>query len=234
MIQPTVSAVIPVYNDKAALENAIPAAIETLEGITDSFELIIAEDASTDGSYEHALACASRDERIRVLHRSKRLGRGSALTRAARQASGDIFCYFDVDLATDIQVLPRLIQSVADGYDMAIGSRLLPASRIVRSTSREMKSRGYNHLVRLLLGSRIQDHQCGCKAFERKKLVSILPFIHDTHWFWDTEVLIYFQRNNYPILEIPVLWTQGPGTTVKNSDIYAMGRSILSFWWSGR
>lgn len=230
MIPTSVSAVIPVYNDCSALGSAIPAALATLEEITGSFELIIAEDASNDGSYERASEWATRDERIRVLHRDSRLGRGSALTHAAMEATGDIFCYFDVDLATDMKYLPWLINSVADGYDVAIGSRLLPDSRITRSGNREMKSRGYNHLVRFILGSSIQDHQCGFKAFNRTKLVSILPFIQDTHWFWDTEVLVYCQRHGYSVLEMPVSWTEGPGTTVQRSDIQAMGMSILRLW----
>ena len=231
MIHTSVSAVIPVYNDHLALQKAIPVALATLQDITRSFELIIADDAGTDGSHEVAVEWAARDERVRVLHRNARLGRGSALSDAAWVSTGDIFCYFDVDLATDMTCLSRLIRSVEDGYDVASGSRLLPESRIVRSTSRELKSRGYNTLVRLFLGSSLQDHQCGFKAFNRKKLLSALPFIRDTHWFWDTEILVYCQRHGFSVLEIPVSWIEGPGTTVKSSDISAMGLSVLRLWW---
>ncbi|MFH0967756.1 MAG: glycosyltransferase [Methanobacteriota archaeon] len=231
MLKRTVSAVIPVHNDQSSLSLAIPTALATLEDITSSFELIIAEDASTDGSYELATEWAIRDERVHVLHRNNRLGRGSALRCAAMVASGEILCYFDVDLATDMHYLPQLIQSVMDGYDVVIGSRLLPESRIIRSGNREIKSRGYNQLVRFALGSMVQDHQCGFKAFNRKRLISLLPFVQDTHWFWDTEVLVYCQRKGYNILEIPVSWTEGLGTTVKSSDMYAMALSVFRLWW---
>lgn len=231
MITTRVSAIIPVYNDATALEAAIPAALSTLATITSSFELIIANDAGTDGSLETAREWAERDDRVRVLHRNERGGRGSALTRAAYESSGEIFCYFDVDLATDMQCLAPLIRSVDDGYDIVVGSRLLPGSRIIRGTGRELKSRGYNHLVRLVLGSRLSDHQCGFKAMNRSKLISILPFIMDTHWFWDTELLVFCQRHGLSILEIPVSWTEGPGTTVKNADISAMGKSVFHLWW---
>jgi glycosyltransferase AglD len=230
MIASSVSAVIPVYNDQSALRIAIPTALEILEKNTQSFELIIAEDASTDGSYELARKWAVHDSRVRILHRDKRLGRGSALTRAWEESVGDIFCYFDVDLATDIQELPHLLQAVENGYDGATGSRLLPESRVEREQDREVKSRVYNALVRSILKSNIQDHQCGFKAFRRETLASLLPYVHDTHWFWDTEILILCQQKGYSLAELPIRWRQGAGTTVKTSDIFSMSRSILTLW----
>lgn len=224
--------VIPVYNDLPALQEAVPRTLKMMERLFSRFEIIIAEDASTDGSAEYAASWQNRDPRITHLHRSERLGRGSALTTAARRAKGDIFCYFDVDLATDMMHLPDIIGAIVEGADIASGSRLLPGSDITRSVDREIKSRGYNLLVHVILGSRLKDHQCGFKAFRKDKLLAILPEIQDTHWFWDTEVLVRAQRKGYRIAEIPVLWREGSGTTVKSQDIWKMGRSILNLWWS--
>jgi len=230
MISSSVSAVIPVFNDQAALSHAIPAALNILEKNTRWFELIIAEDASTDGSYELAKRWVIHDSRIRIIHRDKRLGRGSALTKAWKESAGDIFCYFDVDLATDLNELPKLLMAIEDGYDGATGSRLLPDSCVIRNQDREIKSRVYNNLVQILLGSTIHDHQCGFKAFRRETMASLLPFIHDTHWFWDTELLVLCQRRGYALAELPVKWTQGQGTTVKTSDIFSMSSAIMYLW----
>jgi glycosyltransferase involved in cell wall biosynthesis len=226
----SVSAVIPVYNDRESLKKAIPVAVQYLEKIAPFFELIIAEDASTDGSYELACEYARADRRITVLHRNERLGRGSALNAAAGMASGDIFCYFDVDMATDMAHLPDLIRLVGEGNDIATGSRYISGSRVTRSLNREFKSRIYNVLVRLFLRGLISDYQCGFKAFRRDKLLVLLPFIRDTHWFWDTEVLIHAERNRYRITEIPILWKEGPDTTVRRSDCISMGMSVLELW----
>lgn len=227
----TISVVIPVYNDCIALKKAIPVTLAAVESLQIPFEIIIAEDASTDGSAGCAHDWQEKDSRIRHLHRDERRGRGSALANAAHMAKGDIFCYFDVDLATDMVHFPDVIKAIRDGADIATGSRLLADSTITRSVNREIKSRGYNFLVRLFLQSRLQDHQCGFKAFNRSRLLSILDEVSDTHWFWDTEVLVRAQRKGYRILEIPVLWHEGPGTTVKRQDIWKMGRSILRLWW---
>jgi glycosyltransferase involved in cell wall biosynthesis len=226
-----VSLVIPVYNDREALETAIPAALAALAEICDKYEIIIAEDASTDGSREYAAHLANGNPYLIHMPRDERGGRGSALALAAQQALYDIYVYFDVDLATDIKHLKPLIYAIVKGCDIATGSRLLPASNITRSTGREIKSRGYNFLVRILLQSTVHDHQCGFKAFNRQKLLTLLPAVQDTHWFWDTEVLVLGQSAGYKACERPVHWVEGEGTTVKQSDVFAMGASILKLWW---
>lgn len=231
MDSPEVTAVIPVYNDREGLREAIPRSIEALAAIDPGFELIVAEDGSSDGSAEEVRLWEQRDSRVRLLHSDARQGRGRALSRAFRAAEGRIVCYYDVDLATDISHLPELIGTIRQGADIATGSRLMPESSIQRSRGREVASRGYNLLVRTILGSRVYDHQCGFKAFKRDRLLELLPAVRDTHWFWDTEVLVRAQRRNFLVTEIPVRWREGSGTTVKKNDVFRMGRSILRLWW---
>ena len=226
-----VSAVIPVYNDRIALETAMPRSISALEQITPAFELIIAEDGSTDGTAEFVRKKATADPRIRLLHADRRLGRGRALTRAFSDAKGRIVCYYDVDLATDLAHLGELVGAVRGGSDIATGSRLLPSSDVTRTGEREVASRVYNALVRVLLGSRVHDHQCGFKAFNRERILPLLPSVKATHWFWDTEVLVRGQRAGFRVAEFPVMWRTGRTTTVRLKDVFEMGGAILSLWW---
>ena len=231
IIDKSVTLVIPVFNDLSALKRAIPKTKEMIKTLTQDYEIIIAEDGSNDGSAEFAAESALKDPHIRHLHREIRLGRGSALSLAATSAKCDLFCYFDVDLATDLNHLAEILMAVSTSYDIATGSRLLPESNITRSFGREIKSRGYNFLVRLFLKSHISDHQCGFKAFRIEKLRTLIPEIKDTHWFWDTEVLVRAQRKGYSVIEIPVRWLEGSGTTVRSGDIWKMGRAIIRLWW---
>jgi glycosyltransferase involved in cell wall biosynthesis len=231
MTDPDVTAIIPVFNDRCSLEIAIPRSIQALALITDGFELIIAEDGSTDGSADLVRQCEQRDSRIRLLHSDERLGRGKALNRAISESHGKIVCYYDVDLATDMHYLPELIRSIREGADIATGSRLMPESEIVRTGGREIASRSYNFLVRLFLGSMIHDHQCGFKAFKKGQVVHLLSEIQSNHWFWDTELLVRAQRKGCRVREFPVLWRAGKGTTVKINDVFEMGSSILRLWW---
>jgi len=226
-----ISAVIPVYNDRESLEKALPASIAALEAITPSFEIIVAEDGSTDGSAECVLSWEENDSRVQLFHSDERLGRGMALNRAFAHAKAPVVCYYDVDLATDMAHLPELVGKIRDGCDVATGSRLMPASDIVRTAGREVVSRGYNKLVRMILRSRLYDHQCGFKAFNRERLLTLLPQVQDNHWFWDTEVLILAQRAGYRVCEFPVVWRTGQGTTVKTQDVTSMGTDIFRLWW---
>lgn len=226
-----VTAVIPVYNDRLALETAIPESIRRLEEITGSFELLVAEDGSDDGSAELVSKWEECDPRVRLLHSDERLGRGRALTRAFHASGGRIFCYYDVDLATDMAHLRELVDAIRSECDVATGSRLMPESRIDRDSKREIASRGYNALVRMILGSRLYDHQCGFKAFSRECLEALLPSVVAPHWFWDTELLVLAQRHGFRVCEFPVRWQQGKRTTVKLSDVTGMGSEILRLRW---
>jgi len=231
MAPPEVTAIIPVFNDRESLEKALPVSVGILSTISPSFEIIVAEDGSTDGSAAIVDAFSRADSRVRLLHNDARQGRGRALNRAIQEAQGSIVCYFDVDLATDMQHLPQLIGAIRDGCDMATGSRLMPDSDIVRTGGREIASRSYNFLVRLFLSSMIFDHQCGFKAFNRERILTIIPTVRDTHWFWDTELLVRGQRKGFRVKEFAVRWRAGKGTTVKAKDIFSMGRAILRLWW---
>jgi glycosyltransferase involved in cell wall biosynthesis len=226
-----ITAVLPVYNDREALKTAIPESLKILEATGKSFELLIAEDASRDGSRECAAEWERNDPRVRLLHSDERQGRGRALAAAFAESEGEIFCYYDVDLATDISHIPELIIRIENGADAATGSRLMPDSKIIRSSGRDIASRGYNALVRLFLGSRLCDHQCGFKAYKRSSLQKLIPKIRAPHWFWDTESLVLAQRAGFRVDEFPVVWTQGPGTTVKFRDVTGMGADILKMWW---
>ena len=119
--------------------------ITFLSEITHDFEILIAEDGSTDDSAELVTDYKKQEPRVsNSFTVIKDKGRGRALNRAIHEARGSIVCYYDVDLATDMHHLQELIGAIREGYDISTGSRLLPESNIVRSEGREIASRSYN------------------------------------------------------------------------------------------
>ncbi|MFB6207439.1 MAG: flippase-like domain-containing protein [Haloglomus sp.] len=230
-----VSVVLPAYNEEDTIEYTVETTLETLASFLpeESFEVIVAEDGCEDRTPQIATQLADEDPRVRHFHSDERLGRGGALERAFRAADGETLVYFDTDLATDMQHLRELVESVrTEGYDVATGSRRLPGRKQDREPERGVASTGYNTLVRLFLRSDLYDHQCGFKAFDREALFALLDAVEDDHWFWDTEVLVRAQRNGYRVKEFPVSWTPKGDTKVDLvRDVFGMGSQILRVWW---
>jgi glycosyltransferase involved in cell wall biosynthesis len=228
-----VSVVLPAHNEADNLEPAVSKIAQALAEYAGSYEIIIAEDGSTDGTDKKADALSERLPAVKHLHAENRLGRGKALKNAFQQSSGEILVYMDVDLATDVRQLKELINSVdKEGYDFATGSRMLPESNVERSGMRNIASKTYNFMVRAVLGSKVKDHQCGFKAFRREPLMQLLDEVDANHWFWDTEILVRAYRRGYRIKEIPVLWKSGRDTKVRLfHDSFYMGWQIFSLWW---
>jgi glycosyltransferase involved in cell wall biosynthesis len=228
-----VSIVFPAYNEADALEAAVEKVTEALSEFARSYEIIIAEDGSTDGTDKLAAALAEKYPFVKHIHREKRLGRGTALKNAFKQSSGEVLVYMDLDLATDLKYLKALVGAVeSEGYDFATGSRMLPESNVERSGTRHIASKTFNFMVRALLGSKVKDHQCGFKAFRREPLMQVLDEVGAGHWFWDTEILVRAYLRGYKIKEIPVSWRGGRETKVRLlKDSLNMFWQAFSLWW---
>lgn len=222
-----ISVVLPAHNEAGKIETAVRQTKKALAAFTSAYEILIAEDGSTDGTAEVASRIASEDPLVRHIHSDSRLGRGKALNHAFKLAQGDILAYMDVDLSTDLAYVKPLINAIKEEhYEFATGSRMLRASNAKRSFKRKTMSAVFNALVRIILRSKIHDHQCGFKAFRKDALLILLDKIEDEHWFWDTELLVRAQRKGFKIKEIPVIWEDKGGAGTK---VNALGDSTSMF-----
>lgn len=193
--------VIPVFNEEKALRNTI-AKLHTFlaQQIHMAWEIVIADNGSTDQTWAIAELLRQEYSRVRVLHLDEK-GRGRALKRAWLESDAEILSYMDADLSTDLGAFLTLIEALATGgYDVATGSRLLEPASTIRSFRRELVSRAYNLLVRALLQTHFSDAQCGFKALTRRAAQCLLPQVEDTGWFFDTELLVLAEKLGYRIL----------------------------------
>lgn len=213
----SVEIVIPIYNEEEELERNILKLYSFLEKNLSSYKwhITIADNASTDKSLEAAKKLAKKYPNIGFIHLGQK-GRGRAVKRAWRESKASMLVYMDVDLSTDLDSLLPLVVSLTRGYDIAIGSRLMSASKVVkRPLKREILSRGYNILIKLFFGTHFSDAQCGFKAVTKKVVRELLSYIKDNAWFFDSELLIVGEKAGYKIYEQPVKWIDNPGSTVK-------------------
>lgn len=223
-----ISIIVPVYNEVRIISRNIGRLRHFMDNSGLDYEMIIAEDGSTDGTREAVEKMAA--PRMRCLVSEKRMGRGHSLNRAISAAKGGIVVYMDADLATDLDYLKPLVREIENGSIIATGSRLMPNSRLGRrSHLRNLLSQGYNLMLRRFFGSMIYDHQCGFKAFKKPEILALLKRVKDNHWFWDSEVLLIAQSDGLKVSEIPVSWTDRPDSSVNlYSDVFNMGLAALS------
>jgi len=210
-----VDIVVPVYNEQEILEDSIRRLHAYCSANLEyDWQIVIADNASTDATLDVAGVLAGDLERITVLH-LQRKGRGRALRAAWSTSDADVLCYMDVDLSTDLRALPPLISALASGHsEVAIGTRLAPGSRVVRGRRRELISRSYNRLLRVTLRARFSDAQCGFKAIRADAARRLLPQVADQGWFFDTELLVCAQRQGMRIHEVAVDWIDDPDSRV--------------------
>lgn len=219
---------IPVYNEERALASTVHRLTEFLDReLPNRWRIVIANNLSADRTREIAESLSATDSRVTVLNLTRK-GRGVGVREAWSQSDADIVSYMDVDLSTDLRYFPLLIESVRRGYDIAVASRLLPASRVVRSFKREHLSRAYNRLIRMVFGTHVSDTQCGFKAMRRDVARALLPHVHGDGWFFDAELLILAERNGFRILELPVEWIDDTDSrVVLGSSARELAREIL-------
>ncbi len=196
------------YNEEEALASCVERLCAFLESEFDhDWRIIIANNGSTDRTLEVADKLAAASDRVSVLNLTRK-GRGLALRTAWGQSSADIVSYMDVDLSTNLRYFPLLVEGLRCGYDIAVGSRLMQASMVARRLKREILSRGFNFLIRLLLRTKFSDAQCGFKALRREAAQLLVPHVANNRWFFDAELLILAEKNSFRIFEAPVEWME--------------------------
>ena len=204
---PHVDIVVPVRNEERDLAPSVRRLVAYLR---DSFpfraQITIADNGSTDATWVIADRLARELPEVRAVH-MELPGRGRALRAIWSQSEAEVLAYMDVDLSTDLNALLPLVAPLLSGHsDLAIGTRLARGSRVIRGPKRELISRGYNLLLRTLMGARFSDAQCGFKAIRRDQARALLPLTTDTGWFFDTELLVLAERAGLRIHEVPVDW----------------------------
>ncbi len=226
----SVDLVIPCYNE----ERVLAQSVEKLhawcaEHLPYRWRIVIADNASADATPDVAKRLAGQyPDDVTYVHLDRK-GRGRALKKAWLESGADAMCYMDVDLSTDLDDISLLLAGVLDeGFDLAYGSRVAGAADVRRSLRREINSRGYLALIKLLFWTKFSDAQCGFKAITRSAARELLPRVRDGEWFFDTELLITAEKSGCRLKEVPVRWVEDPDTRVRfPQDMIRMASQLV-------
>jgi glycosyltransferase involved in cell wall biosynthesis len=234
--RPALDVVVPVFNEERVLAQNIAILAAYLEReLPLAWRITIADNGSTDLTAEVADELAKSLPRVEVKRIGHR-GRGGALHDVWLGSDARVLAYMDIDLSTNLESLLPLAAPILSGHsELAIGTRLARQAHVRRKPGREVLSRGYNLLVRVLLGARFSDAQCGFKAIRADIAERLLPLVEDRDWFFDTELLLLAERNGMNIFEVPVDWIEDldsrvdiPSTAL--DDLKGLWRMRRRFW----
>jgi dolichyl-phosphate beta-glucosyltransferase len=198
----------------------------------DRFEIIIVNDGSNDQTGTIVRDCINQfpDFGLKLIELPKNKGKGYAVKIGVEAARGKYIVFMDVDLSTPLTEIPKLIDAIQGEYAIAIGSRGLPQSQIVKHQPiyRELMGKMFNMLVRLFVINGIYDTQCGFKAFRADTAKLIFRLLQTDRFGFDVEILLIAQELGMPVQEIPIVWQNSFHSSVSPiTDSWEMFYSLL-------
>jgi dolichyl-phosphate beta-glucosyltransferase len=213
------SVVIPAYNEQDRLLPYLTSITRYLSRRGDRYEIVIVDDGSTDETAKRVEIFAVVSPAVRLIRLPANRGKGAAVQAGMQAAHGDLRLMADADGATPIQELERLERAVTEGADLAIGSRFL-ASRddryhVQARWHRTLLGNLFNHVAQRLGLAGISDTQCGFKLFRRRVAVDLFSVGRIAGYGFDLELLYIARRREYRIAEVPINWTDQPGSKVR-------------------
>ena len=208
MAHPQLSIVIPAYNESARIENALERVMSCVQEQGWDAEVLVVDDGSTDNTAAIVQQWMSRFPRLHLVQNSGNRGKGYSVRNGLLQAAGEVVMFTDADLSAPMEEAERLLAAIADGADVAIGSRWMDRTRqtIHQPLYRQFFGRCFNWITRLVMGLPFKDTQCGFKAFKRPVAQVIFRLQTIERWGFDPEILFIARKLKYVIREVPVTW----------------------------
>ena len=205
---PHLSIVIPAYNEAARIENALARVLECVEQEHWDAELLVVDDGSKDATPQIVHRWMERYPRLHLIQNNGNRGKGYSVRNGLLQAAGEIVMFTDADLSAPMEEAERLFAAIADGADVAIGSRWLDKTRQTthQPLYRRFFGRCFNWVTRTVMGLPFKDTQCGFKAFRREAAQVIFRLQRIERWGFDPEILFIARKLGYEIREVPVTW----------------------------
>jgi dolichyl-phosphate beta-glucosyltransferase len=240
--EPSLTLVIPAYNEAARIAATVCEAIAWLRAQPFRGELIVVDDGSDDATAaiaESVLDGLPWGTVLRIRHG----GKAAAVRAGMLAAACEQIAFSDADLATPLAYLDKLRAKMAEGYDVVIGSREgIGARRVGEPAYRHLMGRIFNRLVRILLVPSVHDTQCGFKLFRAEVARDLLQrsllyrdgaaeIAGPRVTAFDVELLTIARRRGYRLAAVPVVWTYGEGSKVRPIwDTWHNMRDVLHVW----
>jgi dolichyl-phosphate beta-glucosyltransferase len=211
---PQYSIVIPAYNESARIPGTLESILSFVRSKGWSTEIIVVNDGSRDGTAEVVMEFGRKAPEVRLIENPGNHGKGYSVRNGILQALGEVVMFTDSDLSAPIEEAELLFAAIAEGADIAIGSRWLEKGRQTHRQPlyRQFFGRCFNAVTRAVMGLRFADTQCGFKAFTRDAAQTVFQLQTIEGWGFDPEILFIALKRGYTVVEVPVSWAHDERT----------------------
>jgi glycosyltransferase involved in cell wall biosynthesis len=208
MASPQLSIVIPAYNEGARIERTLERVMSCVAAQGWDAEVLVVDDGSSDATPQIVQRWMVDHPRLHLVQNEGNRGKGYSVRNGLLQAAGDVVMFTDADLSAPMEEAERLVAALADGADVAIGSRWMDKTRqtIHQPLYRRFFGRCFNWVTRMVMGLPFKDTQCGFKAFKRPAAQVIFRLQRIERWGFDPEILFIARKLGYDVREVPVTW----------------------------
>ncbi len=222
----SISVVLPAYDEEENIGEAVDQCVDFLRRAFTTWEVLVVDDGSSDGTADVVRARAAEEPRVRPILHERNLGYGAALARGFAESTGDIVFFTDADLQFDVRELKDAVP-LLDDHDVVFGFRVYRYDSVLRC----LLSWTYNRLVRVLFGIRVRDVDCSFKLFSRPVVDRLV--LESKDFFVDTEMVARVARMDVRTVEKGVRHYPRPAghTTVRPSHIPKTLWTVARMWW---
>jgi glycosyltransferase involved in cell wall biosynthesis len=231
----TYSFVIPAYNESVRIRPTLDALLRHAREQNWDAEILVVNDGSSDDTAPIVREYGRVHPQVLLLENPGNRGKGYSVRNGMLHARGGICLFTDADLSSPITEAQKLFDAIDRGADIAIGSRWLRAELQTERQPlyRQAFGRIFNLVLRVILGLRFADTQCGFKAFRRDAAQRIFPLQKIERWGFDPEILFLARRAGLQVEEVPVLWAHSEGTRLHPfRDGFRMFLEVLRIRWN--
>jgi glycosyltransferase involved in cell wall biosynthesis len=232
----TYSIVVPAYNESGRLRPTLDALLRFIQEENWDAEILVVNDGSKDDTAQVVREYGKLHPQVLLLENPGNRGKGYSVRNGMLHARGDICLFTDADLSSPIEEARKLLAALAQGADVAIGSRWLKSELQTERQPlyRQAFGRIYNLVLRIFLGMRFVDTQCGFKVFTRNAVQRIFPLQRIERWGFDPEILFLAQRAGLRVVEVPVVWAHSEGTRLNpvRDGIRMFGEVLRIRWYA--